>query len=146
MTTHASRARLGPWRRGNVSSVVSLNGLGLALVVSGWYVAGGQLLLRDQVTGANVAIAGIIVAGAGNAVWLLTGRRALGLRREGIGALAQTRHLPRPQPGRRQPVASDEMTRYHRADCAFATGRAVVARSRKAHAASGRQPCGVCRP
>jgi len=146
MTTHPPRAASGPWPRAAVSSVVSLNGIGLALVLGGWYVAAGQLLLRDQVAGSNVAIAGIVVAGAGNAVWVLTGRRALGLRREGIGALAQTRHVHRPGPARAEPVASDEMTRYHRPDCEFAAGRAVVARPRKAHEASGRQPCGVCQP
>ena len=80
---------------------MSLNGIGLALVVD-------RLVRRRRPAAAaatrslasNVAIAGIVVAGAGNAVWLLTGRRALGLRREGdrragIDAHAQPPARPR---------------------------------------------------
>src|SRR5207237_7975300 len=79
MTTRPAQTVGSPWRLGDAMSLLTLNAVGIALVIAGWYVAGGRLLLHHAVSGANVAIAGIIVAGVGNAVWLLTGRRAVGM-------------------------------------------------------------------
>src|SRR3954471_4036819 len=98
--TDRANTLVGPWRLGDAMSLVTLNALGVALLVAGWYMAGGRLLLHDQVPAANVAIAGIIVAGVGNAVWLLTGRRAVGLRRNVVGAAVEARYR-----GRRRPTA-----------------------------------------
>ena len=131
-------------------SLLTLNAVGLALVVAGWYVAAGRLLFHDQVSGANVAVAGVIVAGVGNGLWLLTGRRALGLRRRAVaGAIErQYRERPGPEPPAQATtfVASKAMTRYHRPDCVFVAERPVVARTAKTHQKQGRTPCEVCRP
>jgi hypothetical protein len=129
--------------------LLTLNAVGVALLVTGWYMAGGRLLLHDQVPGANVAIAGIIVAGVGNAVWLLTGRRAVGMRRNVVGAAVEERYRSRP---RRTAVvattlvAAKGMTRYHCPDCVFVAERRVTANKRETHESRGRTPCGVCRP
>lgn len=138
-----------PWRHGDALSLLTLNAVGLVLVLTGWYVAAGRLLLHDQVAGANIAVAGIIVAGAGNAVWLVAGRRALGLRRRTVARVVERRYRDRPRPVTEATatlVAAKGMTRYHRADCVFAAGRPVVARRRQTHEAQGRTPCEVCRP
>ena len=139
----------GPWRLGDALSLLTLNTVGLVLVLAGWYAAAGRLLFHDQVAGANVAVAGIIVAGAGNGLWLLTGRRALGLRRRTVAGDIERHYRSRPRPVTEQAttfVASRGMTRYHRPQCVFAAARPVVARHRQTHEAQGRTPCEVCRP
>jgi hypothetical protein len=138
-----------PWRAGDVSSLLTLNAVGLALLVAGWSMAAGRVLFHDQVSGANVAIAGIIVAGVGNGVWLLTGRRAVGLRRRTMAGAIEQRYRRRPQPIAEETttfVAAKGMTRYHRHDCVFVVDRKVTARRRQTHESQGRTPCGACRP
>ena len=138
-----------PWRLGDALSLLSLNTVGLVLVLAGWYAAAGRLLFHDQVAGANVAVAGIIVAGVGNGLWLLTGRRALGLRRRTVAGDIERQYRSRPRPVTEQTtmfVASKGMTRYHRPTCVFAAARPIVARHRQTHEAQGRTPCAVCRP
>ena len=149
MTTHPAQTVGGPWRLGDAMSVLTLNAVGIALVITGWYLAGGRLLLHDQVPGANVAIAGIIVAGVGNAVWLLTGRRAVGMRRNLVGAAVEERYRSRPRRTAAVAttlVAAKGMSRYHRPDCVFVAERRVTANKRETHESRGRKPCGVCRP
>jgi len=148
-TTDRANTLAGPWRLGDAMSLLTLNAVGVALVITGWYVAAGRLLFHDQVPGANVAIAGIIVAGAGNGVWLLTGRRAVGMRRNAVGAAVEERYRSRPlRPAvvATTLVAAKGMTRYHRPDCVFVAERRVTANKRETHESRGRKPCGVCRP
>jgi hypothetical protein len=149
MTTRPAQTVDGPWRLGDAMSLFTLNAVGVALLVTGWYMAGGRLLLHDQVSGANVAIAGIIAAGVGNALWLLTGRRAVGMRRNVVGAAVEERYRSRPRPAgvvATKLVAAKGMTRYHRPDCVFVAERRVTANKRETHESRGRTPCGVCRP
>jgi hypothetical protein len=132
-----------------VSSALTLNAVGLALLVAGWSMASGRLLFHDQVSGANVAIAGIIVAGVGNGVWLLTGRRAVGLRRRTVAEAIEGQYRSRPRPVAEEAttfVAAKGMTRYHRPDCVFVVDRKVTGRRRETYESQGRTPCGVCRP
>ena len=139
----------GPWRLGDAMSLVTLNAVGIALVLTGWYVAAGRLLFNQQVSGANVAIAGIIVAGVGNGVWLLTGRRAVGLRRRTVANAIERRYRSRPRRIAEETttlVAAKGMTRYHRPNCVFVAERRVTANKRETHESRGRTPCGVCRP
>jgi hypothetical protein len=58
--------------------VFGLNLLGLAAIVGGWLWASDRGLLGDQFPAANLAVVGLIVAGAGNISWLLSGRRTIG--------------------------------------------------------------------
>ncbi len=149
MTSRPAQTVGGPWRLGDAMSLVTLNAVGIALLVTGWFMAGGRLLFHDQVSGANVAIAGIIVAGVGNAVWLLTGRRAVGLRRNVVGVAIEQRYRNRQRPtaaATPKLVAAKGMTRYHRPDCVFVAERRVTAHKRETHESRGRTPCGVCRP
>jgi hypothetical protein len=137
-----------PWGPVDAVRIATLNVVGLALVLSGWVLASGQLLFKHQVTGANVAIAGIVFAGVGDGLWLLSGRRALGVRKRTLtSAIEHTPWKPRAVEAT-QPtlVAAKGMTRYHRPDCAFVAGRRVYSRKRETHENQGRQPCAVCKP
>ena len=57
-----------------------LSGIGVALLVLGWAQVRSESVYADQVAGINMAVAGVIVAGAGTIPMLLAGRRAVALR------------------------------------------------------------------
>ena len=67
-----------PWAGRDLVVVVVLNLVGVGAIVGGWLWASGRTVLADQFAGANLTVGGLIVAGAGNIVWLLSGRRAVG--------------------------------------------------------------------
>jgi hypothetical protein len=136
-------------------------GIGAIVVGVSWYVCAGEASFGQQVGPADAAIAGLLVAAVGNASWLLKGRRAVGERRRAL--------LPDVEPAPVAPVhvggtgsfvvepesasetdrfvAGAGMERYHRADCALASGReGWESLTRDEHKAAGRRPCGVCRP
>src|SRR5258708_18474471 len=58
-----------------------LSGIGVALLVLGWAQVRSESVYTDQVPGINMAVAGVIVAGAGTIPMLLAGRRAVAVRR-----------------------------------------------------------------
>jgi hypothetical protein len=128
-----------------------LSGIGVALLVAGWVFVRNESVYADQVSGINMAIAGVLVAGASAIPMLLAGRRAVGVRR--LAVLGDLRGMP----ARASAVTSDASTsqnlvggeglrRFHRAGCTLAQGRNWSAASRSEHERAGRVPCGVCRP
>jgi hypothetical protein len=139
-------------------------GIGGIVIAVAWYICAGDATFSQQVGPADAAVAGLLVAGVGNATWLLKGRRALGERRRSLlpdlppREAASTEVADEAAPSRTtdetpavtEPgllVAGEGMQRYHRADCALAAGRTEwTAASRVEHESAGRRPCGVCRP
>ena len=128
-----------------------LSGIGGALLVAGWVFVRNESTYADQVVGINMAIAGVLVAGASAIPMLLAGRRAVGVRR--LAVLGDLRGMP----ARASAVTSDASTsqnllagvglrRFHRPGCTLAHGRNWSAASRSEHERAGRVPCGVCRP
>jgi hypothetical protein len=67
-----------PWAGRALVVVVVLNVIGVGAIVGGWLWASGRTVLADQFPAANLTVVGLIVAGAGNVAWLLSGRRAVG--------------------------------------------------------------------
>jgi hypothetical protein len=141
-----------PWRIGDLVLLYLVNLAGLILILVAWFEASGDLTIRAQIPWVNVGVAGIIVAGAGNLLWLLTGRRAVGeLRRRltvrlpGAGSAASS---VRAQPDMELGVfvAGTGMTRYHRPDCPFVEGKRVTVASEDGHLSAGRVACDVCIP
>jgi hypothetical protein len=128
-----------------------LSGIGVALVAAGWVLVRNESVYADQVPGINMAVAGVLLAGAGAIPMLLGGRRAVGVRR--LALLGDLRGMP----ARSSAVTSDASTsqnlvagvglrRFHSAGCTLAQGRNWSAASRAEHERAGRVPCGVCRP
>ena len=145
--------------------VISIGAGGIVLVVS-WYVCAGDASFYRQIGPLDAAVAGLILAGLGNAMWLLRGRRNIGERRRALlpdmavaraidEAVGELRELA-VGPGvgvsadlraeQRLLVAGDGLARFHRPGCALAAGRNWTGANRQAHLDLGRQPCGVCRP
>ncbi|HKN89735.1 MAG TPA: hypothetical protein VJ622_05595 [Acidimicrobiia bacterium] len=128
-----------------------LSGIGVALLVLGWAQVRSESVYADQVPGINMAVAGVIAAGAGAISMLLAGRRAVAVRR--LAVLGDLRGMPvRASAGAsgdstsQNLVGGEGLRRFHRAGCTMAQGRNWSAASRPEHERAGRVACGVCRP
>jgi hypothetical protein len=128
-----------------------LSGIGVTLVLAGWLQVRNESVYADQATGINMAIAGVIAAGGAALPMLLTGRRAVGVRR--LALLGDLRGMPVRASARatgdatsQNLVAGEGLRRFHRAGCTLAQGRNWSAASREEHERAGRVACGVCQP
>ena len=63
-------------RRVAVPTIV-LNVVGLLLLVLGWVAVSGRVTLRTQAPYVNLAVAGLLLAGVGNALYIMATRRTL---------------------------------------------------------------------
>ena len=150
MRSPASQHVTHPWPEQTLILWALLSGIGVALLVAGWVLVRNESVYADQVAGINMAIAGVLAAGAGAIPMLLAGRRAVGIRR--LAVLGDLRGMP----VRASALASHDPTshlvggeglrRFHRAGCTLAHGRNWSAASRSEHERAGRVACGVCRP
>jgi protein-S-isoprenylcysteine O-methyltransferase Ste14 len=59
---------------------IVLNLAGLVLLVLGWVAVSGKVTLSDQAPYVNIALAGLLLAGVGNALYLMATRRTLEAR------------------------------------------------------------------
>jgi hypothetical protein len=59
---------------------VVLNVVGLVLLVAGWATVSGEVTLADQAPYLNIAVAGLLLAGIGNALYIMATRRTLEAR------------------------------------------------------------------
>lgn len=146
------------WARRDALLCGLLLALGVVLWAVGWYRAAGELTLDEQVVPLNVAVAGALVFGAGWVLWFLRGRRAISARRRALIVRRRALLLPvadvpvgtsslAPRSVSPVLVAGAGLTRYHRADCPLAAGRADWAEAaRSTHEGDGRDACGVCLP
>jgi len=151
MPSPAYQRATHPWPEQALMLWTLLSGIGVALVAAGWVLVRNESVYADQVAGINMAIAGVLLAGAGAIPMLLAGRRAVGVRR--LAVLGDLRGMP----ARASAVTSDAWTsqnlvggvglrRFHRTGCTLAQGRDWSAASRSEHERAGRVACGVCRP
>jgi hypothetical protein len=142
-------------------------GVGGVVIVVAWYICSGDASFNRQIGPLDAAVGGAVLAGLGNVMWLMRGRRAIGERRRALlpdpveAAIAPVRVGPSAGevatgawaddggPAARDPelfVAGQGLVRFHRAECALAVGRSWEPASRQQHEDVGRLPCGVCRP
>jgi len=56
---------------------VILNAVGFALLVAGWVAVSGRVTLADQAPYLNLALAGLLLAGIGNGLYIMATRRTL---------------------------------------------------------------------
>lgn len=59
---------------------VVLNLVGLALLVAGWAAVSSRVTLSEQAPYLNLAVGGILIAGIGNALYIMTLRRTVETR------------------------------------------------------------------
>lgn len=125
-----------------------------------WYLASGQAHSAAQMGPVNLAVAGLVVFGVANTMWLMRGHRAVRTRAR---ASAVGTALPDPlnriaglssagsNPGvvldAPEPVlVAGAGVHYHRRECPMIQGRDWSPHARHAHEATGKRPCGICRP
>lgn len=146
-----------PWTSGDATRLLLVNTAGAFTVLVGWVGTSGTADLSDQFAWTSLAVLGFLVAGTGNGLWLLSGRRAVGIRLEALldGApqttaepsaevVVETRVLA--------PVDDDQLvapaaaTRFHRRNCVLVRDKDVDVASLSGHRKSGRVACEVCQP
>ena len=140
-----------PWPEATLILWALLSGVGSALLVAGWVLVRNESVYAAQAAGINMAIAGVVAAGAGAISMLLGGRRAVAVRR--LAVLGDLRGLPVRASGRpsvdstsQNLVGGEGLRHFHRAGCTMAQGRNWSAASRQEHERAGRVACGVCQP
>lgn len=152
MTATTARRPRPLWLPGDVVLLYALSVLGAALLVASAWATTAADDVSTRIAWINLGVAGLIVAGTGNAFWLMAGRRAVGERRARLLA------VPPVDQEKSSVVPSTDMhpdsglaavaggRRFHRSHCALVVGKAVTVGSRSRHERAGRRPCGVCQP
>lgn len=135
-----------PWRPGDVASMLVLNLVAAILIIAGFVMARSTADPGRVQIATNIASGGLLVALAGNLVWLFgVLREVTGLRRSVLGVPpASPDRTPDIRAAPEQLVAGPSMTRYHRESCILVRGKEVKTASLSAHRRAGRLPCGVC--
>lgn len=136
-----------PWRLGDLMSLVATLVIAATAILVGWIGVSAEPAASHQTGWLNVGIGGLVIAGIGTAVWLMTARRAIGERRrhllpDVVLVAAATRG---PQTVSDPLVVLPGMTRYHRSSCELVAGKDVKP-VRSGRRAAALTPCGVCRP
>jgi hypothetical protein len=138
-----------PWTRRDLVQFSVLSAVSLALLAAGWIGAGGEALFEDQTPFLNLAVAGLLVGAAGGALWLVTGLRAVRVRKARVKELITARAgggaVAGAETASDRLVSGPSMTRYHLAGCSLVAGKDVTAASQAEHERAGRRPCGMCR-
>jgi hypothetical protein len=123
--------------------------VGLVLVAAGWLGARDEVALDRQSPWIAVSVAGLVVAAASAAAWLLQLRREVTMRSTAlVGAVAL---LEARAPASVRPTADAIRVRrtrggslYHRAGCALVAGRAVKEGDPARFGKAGLTPCEAC--
>jgi hypothetical protein len=142
-----------PWNVGDILRAIGLATLGLAALVAATIKSSGEHALADQVVWLNLAVGGVLLCGVGVAVFLLNGRRAIGVGRQAL-ALRLDVGDPVVRPSVLAPivtgsgdlVAAPGTTHFHHDGCLLIRGKSVQRASVEEHRAGGRTACPMCAP
>ena len=145
-----------PWTSDSVVRLLVLNVSALGLLIASWYFISGTTSLEEQVAWLKMGMLGLALSGAANGLWLMSGRRAIGLARVQVLGRPQERHAAEPDrhdttelpavTGLDTVYTGPRMTRFHKCSCPLADGRELAATPRAEAAARGFQPCELCEP
>jgi hypothetical protein len=140
------------WLPGDVVLLYALSLLGAALVLASAWATTAADDVSTRIAWINLGVAGLIVAGTGNAFWLMAGRRAVGQRRARLLTVPRVDTAVSVAPPREDTEPDRGLAavaggrRFHRKDCALVADKAVTVGARSRHERAGRRPCGVCQP
>ena len=138
-----------PWHRRDMAVLLAGSTIGVALLAAAWTEVSAQRAPGRQMVWLTVAVGAVVVGGATNGLWILAGRRALGVRRERLLAEVHAHTgLRKPLRASRRDglVAAAGMRHYHRPACQLVVGKHLATAGRAEHASAGLQPCGMCEP
>ncbi|MPY81559.1 MAG: hypothetical protein GEV04_24940 [Actinophytocola sp.] len=126
---------------------------GLVAIAASWFFSSGSASTGIQALWLNIGVAGAVIAGIGNCVWLLRGRRAVGQRRTELISLGRDRDFGSSAGTVPTPDVTDTLSmplgvvraagmhKIHRQDCPLLAGK----RFEPVDLRDG-EPCGVCEP
>lgn len=138
-----------PWDDRDVLRLSMTTAIGFAAIAAAWFFSSGSASTGTQALWLNIGVAGSVVAGLGNCVWLLRGRRAVGERRADLVSLGPAASSVTPirtsvSDTLTMPlgvVRAEGMRKVHRPDCPLVVGK----RLEPANPGDG-DSCGVCAP
>jgi hypothetical protein len=146
-----------PWSFESLLKLILSDTVAGGFIAGSWFAASGVGSVRQQLPWVAGSLASLVLAGGANALWLLRGRRFVGLRRvsllPGANAIARSNgHVPRGDHVAADAahalalVSAPNMAHYHQTSCALAVGKPCRSATRTEHEANGLIPCGVCEP
>jgi hypothetical protein len=145
----ADARRLGnsPWTRVDAAMAAAVVAVGCLVWAIGWWRVAYEPAFRAQIATFDLALVGVVLAGAGQLVWFLGGRRAVDQRRRallGDDAVPVTEPAPRTVSGEDSFAGTQRL--YHRLSCPLVIDRGWSPETRADHEYAGRSACGVCAP
>ena len=128
---------------GNLVALVSMAGA--------WWTVSGSRSASDQHSLLMVGLAGVLLAGVANGIWLGAGRMAIRSARSAILPAPPESAASNGMSGvtdiRAEALFSgNAMSWYHRSGCLLSVGKSVASATRREHELAGRTACEVCRP
>jgi hypothetical protein len=146
--TAPQQRRAAPWEPGDLVRLVVLTLVALAVIGVAWYGASGEGRLSHQMSWLNLSVAGLMVTGAGNLMWLARGRRSVGERRRELLARWEPAgpagsSWPTSAPEREVP-ADGPLVRAAGMRLAHRPGCPLVAGKHTAPALDGGPRCRIC--
>lgn len=140
--------RPAPWTSDQLSRVLISNFVGLVVVLVGAYQAGRNTDVRSAMSWLNVSLAGVAIAGAGNALWLMRARQVMaGTKRTVLDAATDLFAAPVATAGDGVALVKVPGTiRVHRPMCALVAGKAGAENIARNEAVDRLVACEVCEP
>jgi hypothetical protein len=143
-----------PWSSDQLAGLIVADAIAVGLIAGGWYGTSGEGLPQHQLAWVAMALGGLVLGGAANALWLLKGRHLVGMSRVNLlpsglvdslqdrraGGAGAHGHLDAVL------VSGTGMQHYHRAWCPLAAGKSGAEATRAEQEGRGLRPCGVCEP
>lgn len=145
------------WTADQVFGQAMASMLGAGMVLAAWVGASGTPRVDRQGAWLSLGVAGLVVAGASGAWFLLAGFRNVytevgDILAAGSPAVLGTVQAQGPASGGGQRVAAGDVVavagtaRFHRPDCVLVAGKVVELATEVEHVRAGRHHCHICRP
>lgn len=142
-----------PWEADDLARILVFQVVAAAVVAVSWWIVSGTGDLQKQMLWLRIGVAGVLLSGIANGVWLMRGRRLVGLaRRVVLEAFEPVVSRPVASATTTSPTAAREFvavpgtSRFHVGTCTLVRGKETVRGERSWHSAEGRSACEACCP
>jgi hypothetical protein len=137
-----------PWTAADAWRTSLVLAVGAMLLGVAWFGAATKDTVEGQVGYGVAGVVGVCVIFAGGILWLVAGRRSVGLRIRRLLGEPPRRSVEPGPPHAVVPsgglVAGDGVRHFHLTTCPMAAGRTWPVSEPEEHERAGRQPCGIC--